>query len=486
MSIFKKASAFLTALGIACSCAACGYNTINALTVDDMEIPAGVYIYYANSAYNQALSKLAEENPDLDTTDTSAVKACTLEGKDVLTWIQDEATDMCAEYVVIEKKFDELELTFDAETQTTMNTMKDYYWANSQKIFEKNGISESSFEKIVASSYKSELIFEHMYGIDGTEGVTEQEVYDYYKDNNIRCEYLALALKDGEGNLLKSDGKAEIMEMAEDYQARAEAALKSGGVEAVMEEMTAIREDYADYTASLTEQASEEVDSEGDGTATEAETEAETETAAEENETEETAAETAEGEVAPETYEATAAPDEPETEAASDAEDTSGEENAETEDTTEDTEETSEETGSEEKGEEDLDIIDDDAEEETTPYANENIIAVIDEANYDDPADITYNPSEKTYKQLLDIQPKDYGKVFIVEEDETYYLAVRYDIEDRMNEDDLWTESSRTNTVYTMYSDTFEDLLEEWTNTVTVIRNAAAYKRYDPFKFDFA
>ena len=92
MSMFKKTTAFLTAAGIALSCAACGYNTLNALTVDGIEVPAGIYIYNANSALNQALSKLKEENSELDTTDMKAVRELTLEGKDVETWIKDEAT----------------------------------------------------------------------------------------------------------------------------------------------------------------------------------------------------------------------------------------------------------------------------------------------------------------------------------------------------------------------------------------------------------
>ena len=130
--------------------------------------------------------------------------------------------------------------------------MKDYYWANSQESFERNGISESSFEKIVTSSYKNNMIYDHYYGIDGENGVTEEDAYNYYKENNIRAEYLAISLKDGEGNLLKSDGKAEMMEMAKDYQKRAEDALKEGGIDAVKAEMDSIREDYSAYVASLT------------------------------------------------------------------------------------------------------------------------------------------------------------------------------------------------------------------------------------------
>ena len=527
MSIFKKAAAFLTAVGIACSAAACGYNTINALTIEGMDVPAGVYIYYLNAAKNTAMSKLAEENPDLDTTDDNAVKASTLEGKDITSWIQDEATKSCARYVLIEKDFDDLGLELDADSKSTIDTMMDYYWSNSQEMMEKNGVSEASFRKIVTSSYKSEQIYEHYYGIGGTEGVTEDDVRTYYLENNIRCEYLALDLKDGEGNLLKSEGKKEIMAMAEDYQKSAEAALKSGGIDGVKEEMDAIRQDYQMYVDALAA-STEDADAEG----TDAEPETVGETAAETTKAETTtkaeattkaddaaeetttkaddAAETTEeqGEAHTEVVEEaplaeamTAAEEETTgttsaeetteetTEAAADSE--ADEETKETDETAgedETTEETEEASDEDDTIEEipDLDTLTTGAdEEETDPFANEQIIAVIHTEDYDDPEDIYYNPSENVYNKLAGIEAKDYGKVYIVEDDEAYYLVVRYDIEERMSEDDLWTESTIDNTVYQMNNKKFQDDLDTRADSANVQRNDAAYKRYDPFKLNF-
>jgi len=72
---------------------------------------------------------------------------------------------------------------------------------------------------------------------------------------------------------------------------------------------------------------------------------------------------------------------------------------------------------------------------------------MIDEEDYEDPADITYIPSEKVYKKLLEIEKKDYGKPYIVEEDENYYLVVRYDLAERATEDDLWNEKFKDSLV---------------------------------------
>ncbi len=533
MSRFKRITAGLTALALSLSLSACGANTRTALTVDDYEVPAGVYIYYLNTAYNNAVSQLSQENSELDTTDKEAIKNMTLEGKDITTWVQDKATEMVTDFVATEKKFDELGLSLDADAKSNISTMKDYYWASSQETFEANGISEESFTKIITSSYKSDEIFMYYYGIDGENGVTEDDLKQYYIDNNIRAQFINVSLKDSEGNLLKSDGKAEMMEMLEGYRDRVQTAYDEGGEDAAREEMDAVTDEYNAYLAAQ-EEAQEEADSE---------TSADDETTAEDEDSETSEVEddalsapkiqqilTAENDVDAEDSSAdeeTVADEETTEDAETSVEDESdvSEEEEETslEDTNSQDETSAENENTDESAEEDeeTDFVPDydtesedslsedeeSAEDEETAvasdedgaddtldiggdtavptYPNETIINVIDPDDYDDPANIYYNPSEKVYNQLLGIKEADYGKPYIVEEDENYYLVVRYDITERMTDTDLWTETTVNNVDYQAYSDAFEELLDGWTATASVSRNQAAYKRYDPFKLTF-
>ncbi len=458
MSVFKKISAFVTAVCIGAAFTACS-DTTYGLVVDDYTVPAGVYIYYANSAYNNAVSELLEQDPEFDTSDAEAVrdavKALTIDGVDSKTWIQDKATELCVNFVAVEKKFDELGLELDAVSEDNIESMVEYYWTSYQETMEGNGVSEESFTKIMRSSYKSEMVFEYYFGIDGENGVTEQEVKDYYIENTIRSEYIAFNLTDGEGNLLKSDGKAEMMDMVEAYQERLEDALDEGGVEAVMTEMSVVREEYKEYCTSISQEAAAAT---GEGSDIAAATTTEEETTTTEETTEETADSTTV------------------------AEETETDENGSviTEETTEaiEEEETTETTTAAEE--------DEDAETTSTvSYANEKLIAVINEEDYEDPADITYNPSEDVYNKLLEITDKDYGKPYIVEEDEVYYLVVRYDIKDRMTEEDLWNEDQIYSVLVSMFNVDFEEYIQEWSDALTVTKNEAAYKRYDPFKMDF-
>lgn len=506
MSILKRVAAFLTAVGFAASMTACGSNTTQALEVNGYQVPAGVYIYFANNAYNSALNQLAEEQPDLDTTDQNAVKAAVLEGVDVRTWVENKATEMCVDFVMTEQKFDELGLSLSDDDKAYVNMMLEYYWSGSQAAMERNGISEASFTKIVTNSYKSDAIFEYYYGVGGEEGVTEDELYDYYVENTIRCQYVRINLVDGEGNMLKSEGKADMMEMVKDYQKRVEDAYDEGGVEAVMTEMNYVQEDYNYYVTSVSEEAAgvEEPATTTPRTTTTTTTETtagdgedatgtadaeETTTQAEAEETTTTTEETTVTEDSDEDAGETDVASDEDTEETTTASDEASEETTTTVAEGEEAEETT--TAADEDSEETTTTTAEDAtDEETTtttaPYLNESIISVINVEDYDSEDDINYTPSEKTYKKLLEIGPEDYGKPYIVEEDEQYYLVVRYDIEERMTEDDLWTESTVTNTDYNKYYDAFEELFDSWSNAAQVKRNDAAYKRYNPYKFDFS
>ncbi len=462
MSIFKKVSAFLTATCMAAALAGCS-DTTYGLVVDDYTVPAGVYIYYAYSAYNNALSMLAEENEEFDTNDMDAVKAATVEGVDSLTWIQNKATELCVNFVAVEKKFDELGLELDAVTEDEIDSMVEYYWSGYEEAMERNGVGEASFKKIMTSSYKSEMIFDYYFGIDGENGVTEEQLQEFYLENNIRTQYVTFKLLDGAGNLLKSDGKKDMMDMVEDYQERVESAYEEGGVEAVMTEMSVVQDEYNAYCTSISAEAAATATDAAGTTASRVETTATT--------TEETTEETTTTTV--DTTEDTA-----------EAAETDAQGNAVTAETTTtvEAEETVETTTTTAAEEEEVDG----STTSTIAFPNEKIVAVIDEADYEEGDDIPYSPSEAVYKELLDITEKDYGKPYIVEEDEAYYLVVRYDLADRVTEDDLWTENQIYNVQLTMFNEDFEAYIQEWSDALSVTRNEAAYKRYNPFKFDFS
>ncbi|MDE7120544.1 MAG: hypothetical protein K2O42_00070, partial [Oscillospiraceae bacterium] len=179
----KRIPALLAATSMIAACTTgCGHNTTTAMTIDDYVVPAGVYLYYLNSSYSNALSQLSSENESLDTTDIKMLQTLYLDNKDIRTWVEDKATELCVDFVTTEKKFEELDLTLDAETKEQLTSMLEYYWSYYADSMTELGVSEESFRKVMTSSYKSQAVFDYYYKVGAEEGVTEEELQDYYAE----------------------------------------------------------------------------------------------------------------------------------------------------------------------------------------------------------------------------------------------------------------------------------------------------------------
>jgi len=432
------------------SMTACGENTTWGATIDGSDIPAGIFIYYLQSAYYSAQSKLNEENSASSdaiasadgTTTTAAVFSSQIDGKDAKTWIYDEATKSMQEYAAIEAKFTELGLTITADEKDAAKVYCDQTWDYAGEYYTKMGISEKSYTSLYLNSQKRDKVFKTIYSEGGEYAVSDDEIKTYLDENYAMINYIAMELKDGSGNLLKSDGKAEMMSMAESYVER----YKNG------EDFDALNAEYTAYYDNLKAAAAEEA---ANAAADEAETETSTaevtpsdaEAALEDNADEITdSAETAE--------DATEAP----TEDTAEAEETAdtAEETAEADSTT--TEEAAETT---------------DTSAEETSDSGEQISSnktVIEKSGT--------TPDSAVVSKVFDEMQK--GDIQIIEssDSETYYIVLKMDV----LETDEYFLSAKDSLLYEMKSEDFDALITQWTEAQNVVKNQDAYKRYDPKK----
>lgn len=273
MANFKKMSAVALCSAMALSLGACGNNiagpdTTYAAVIDGYKVPAGVFIamqmnsYYDAAYYTEPTDESEETTASTETAETTAseTEATTttaftdkvIENKPVREWINDEATKSMQEFVAIENKFDELGLAFEdnekEKTKVYLDSIWEYYGSN----YEDAGISEDSQLLIMLNSTKKNMIFDHYYAEGGQDEISEADIKAYLEENNKRINYIKMELKDGEGNLLKSDGKAEIKTMAEGYIDR----IKGG------EDFAAVSKEYSDYYDKLVADAAESTDDE--------------------------------------------------------------------------------------------------------------------------------------------------------------------------------------------------------------------------------
>lgn len=239
MSLFKRISAAAAASVMALSLASCGKDTTWGANIDDVSLRAGMLIYFQSNAVSEANQYLAEGETD--------VLNITIEDKPSRDWIKDEVVKDMREYVAVEKKFDELGLSFeDSEKQVVSNSI-DQWWEYIGEYFESIGVSKQSYLDAALNSEKRSKIFDYYYAEGGELAVSDEDIKNYLLENNTRIKFISMPLKDGEGNLLKSEGKAELKEKAEGYIER----IKGG------ESFEAVEDEYNKYYESLTAAASD-------------------------------------------------------------------------------------------------------------------------------------------------------------------------------------------------------------------------------------
>lgn len=453
-----------------------GKGTANVMTVDGTDVPAGIYLYYAYSAYSQAVSYLTSQDSELDSSDKKALKALTIDGKDTETWIQDKASELCEQYVAIEKKFDELNLELSDEDNESIDTYAENYMSYYGDAFEKAGVSEDSMKKVIASSFKNVEVFNYYYEVGGEEGIEESEYYDYYKENNARVRILTFNKQDGSGEALEDDALEDFEDMIDGYYDRIEKCKTEDEQESMIDE---IESEYEEYSSEQAELATAETDEDGNYVTEEDTTDEDT---SEEDTTEDTS------EDVTDTTEEDTSEESSEEDSVSD-EDTSAEEDSTSEDTDE------EDSTDDETSEEDTTSEDDTTEEETTttsPYANEEVIekttTTTDIAgNEPEEDDITYSPSKSVQQALFETDNENYianGELKLINDDETEYIILRRDIEERMTDDDLWTDDQISTVATNVYSDAYEEMLEGWADSYDTKKNNSAYRRYDVFEID--
>ena len=54
-----------------------------------------------------------------------------------------------------------------------------------------------------------------------------------------------------------------------------------------------------------------------------------------------------------------------------------------------------------------------------------------------------------------------------------------------MTNDDLWSEQMKDSIMYNLYYDEYDEMIDEIADKYEVVKNEAAYDRYNPQKYEF-
>lgn len=185
---------------------------------DDVTIPTGVYAYYQYEAY-------------LDLVDMEVVAADTplseqeVEGTDIIEYIENVGALSSKYLILLETKFEELGLEVSDDDMKAIESEESdaglagvEYLQNAQ-IFEANGITK---EDVVRASFncglarlREELIFEAIYGPNGTTPTTQSEIEQFAEENYICLSYISEALTEETDEDVHREEFAEIQQKCE-------------------------------------------------------------------------------------------------------------------------------------------------------------------------------------------------------------------------------------------------------------------------------
>lgn len=240
MKHFSKLIALILVLVIAFSAASCSLVKQSSYKTKDVDLPIGVYIYYAYASYQQA-QQFAQKSDKYDSeketydgkksflqmeiTDDDGKKATADE------WIKAKTTEYMDQLVALYSEIKRLGSTIDEATIKSNKEQCDndwelgqYYSMYAQQYGEETakqycvplkdtleplGISKESY--YIANYYYSmlnEQIFKDLYGATGEQAVKDSELEKFFKDNYITYKYFSKNLYDTEEQPA-TDGSSE-------------------------------------------------------------------------------------------------------------------------------------------------------------------------------------------------------------------------------------------------------------------------------------
>lgn len=202
----KKVSKSIAALLCGALIAAAGSCSTGSgpMVVDGQEIKAGVYILKQQAAVNDALTKLREEQPDLDISNENLdVLKQTVEGKSFSEWVYEKTIEGCKEYVAVEKMFADTGLAVDTSTLSQMDSYISSIWSYSLgdktygETFEDLGVSIESYKAVQLNVQKEEGLFDYLYSVGGPNGVSEEELNSKLSEEYVGINYIPYKLTEG-------------------------------------------------------------------------------------------------------------------------------------------------------------------------------------------------------------------------------------------------------------------------------------------------
>ena len=237
MKTVKKVLAIvLTALMGVSLFAGCHKKNETAVKIGDYKYTSGYYACALVYADTEARQKVTEnfEKKGKDTTDIDFMKQ-KIDGKTYEKWVKDKAIDIIKENAGYKALCKEKGFKLTDENKESAESYVNSYWDSFgySEIFTANGCSKETFLKFTTDSYYAQVYFDSIYGTEGTNPITEDQIKDTLANKFVVVDRIEV-----DTSVLSDDETTEQKDLLNGYLKR----LNAG------ESFSAIFVDYDEYT----------------------------------------------------------------------------------------------------------------------------------------------------------------------------------------------------------------------------------------------
>ncbi len=212
MKNLKKLTAAILAAAMLAVFAGCGDQSWSYKT-DSVSLTAGTYIYNLLNGYYEAYDLVESPDEAKDILKEEVTDSDSGETKTVEQYAYDTADETTLKMIAVEELFKSYGLELNKTEYDAALSYTDQVWSTVKTQFEDYGISQDSFKYCYAEyTVKNGQVFEHLYGKDGDEYVTDDEMTKFFKENYDGYAYFTVYMADvdDEGNsVAKSDEEFE-------------------------------------------------------------------------------------------------------------------------------------------------------------------------------------------------------------------------------------------------------------------------------------
>lgn len=220
MSLIKKLSAIICVLALMLSFAGCHKKDEIAVTIGDVEFTSAYYMCAFVTADSSARQKVSESLTEAEQTSGNVdIYSKKIDGKKYADWVKATALDELRKIAAYKTLCTANKVELTAEQKTEAAQMAAYYWSSYgyQSLLEPNGVSEKTYNDYMLDSYYSSVYFEYLYGKDGKQEISADDVNKSLIENFEIANVLEGSYKTQEGADLTDKEKADLKAKFEAY-----------------------------------------------------------------------------------------------------------------------------------------------------------------------------------------------------------------------------------------------------------------------------